>query len=235
MRWTSKLRLRLRSLFRSRSVEQDLTEELQFHLEHLIDDYVAAGASPRDARYAALREMGAIEARKEECRDARGLRLISALHGDLRYSLRQLRKYPVFTAAAVLTIALGIGPNATMATVISSVFRPLPVGDADRLTILATTVSANPRIWQRLAYPESSGLQVVAGGVLRHGGLGLEAGGYDGGRTDRPSDGNGRFRELLLHSPTRSSGGTADSSLRRRAGWHATHCCPQPFVLDAPV
>ena len=127
MRWTSKLRLRLRSLLRSRNVEEDLTEELQYHLQHLVDDHVAAGMSATDARYAALREMGALEARKEECRDARGLRLIHALRSDLRYSVRQLRKYPVFTAAAVLTIAVGIGPNATMATVVSSVFRPLPV------------------------------------------------------------------------------------------------------------
>jgi putative ABC transport system permease protein len=154
VRCTRTLRLRLRSLFRSRSVEQELTDELQYHLERLIDDHIAAGVSPADARYAALREMGAMEQRKEECRDARGLRLIEAIRGDLRYSVRQLRKYPVFTAAAVFTIAVGIGPNATMATVVSSVFRPLPVGDADRLVVLATTVSGNPRIWQRVAYPD---------------------------------------------------------------------------------
>jgi putative ABC transport system permease protein len=154
MRWTRKVRLRLRSVFRSRRVEQELTEELQYHLERLIDDHIAAGASPDDARYAALREMGAIEQRKEACRDARGLRLIEALRGDLRYSVRQLRKYPVFTAAAVLTIAVGIGPNATMATIISSVFRPLPVADAEQLAVLATTLSGNSRIWQRLAYPD---------------------------------------------------------------------------------
>jgi hypothetical protein len=80
--------------------------------------------------------------------------LIEAIRRDLRYSVRQLRKYPVFTVAAVLTIAVGIGPNATMATIISSVFSPLPVGDADRLAVLATTVSGNPRIWQRVAYPD---------------------------------------------------------------------------------
>jgi predicted permease len=154
MRWSTKLRLRLRSLFQSRSVEQELTEELQYHLEHLIDDHIAAGVSPDDARYAALREMGAMEQRKEECRDARGLGLVEAVRSDLRYSVRQLRKYPVFTAAAVLTIAVGIGPNATMATIISSVFRPLPVADADRLAVLATTISGNPRIWQRVAYPD---------------------------------------------------------------------------------
>jgi len=154
MRWTRTLRLRLRSLLRSRRVEDELTEELQYHLQHLIDDHIAAGASPNDARYAALRDMGAMEQRKEECRDARGLRLIETIYGDVRYSLRQLRKYPVFTATAVLTIALGIGPNATIAAIISSVFRPLPVADADRLAVFATTISGNPRIWQRVAYPD---------------------------------------------------------------------------------
>src|SRR3989442_10860830 len=92
----------------------------------LVDDYVAAGASPESARYAALREMGAMEQRKEECREARGLRLIDALRGDLRYSVRQLRKYPVFTAAGGLPPAFGIGPNATMTTVLSRVFKPVP-------------------------------------------------------------------------------------------------------------
>src|SRR5262245_58306557 len=98
MRWTRKLRLRLRSLFRSRSVEEELTEELQYHLERLTDGHIAAGASPDEARYAALREMGGIEQRKEECRDARGLRLIDTLRRDLRYAVRQLFKNPVFTA-----------------------------------------------------------------------------------------------------------------------------------------
>ena len=154
MRWTSKLRLRLRSLFRSHRVEEELTQELRYHLDRLIDERMAAGASPRDARFAALREMGGLEQRREECRDARGLRLIEAVGSDLRYSLRQLRRYPGFTAAAVLTIAVGMGPNATIAALISSVFRPLPVGDADRLAVLATTMSGNPRIWQRVAYPD---------------------------------------------------------------------------------
>src|SRR5262245_35437392 len=121
MRWTSKLRLRARTLFRRRRIEEELAEEFQYRLERLDDDYVASGGSPENARYAALREMGAMEQRKEECREARGLQLIDALRGDLRYSVRQLRKYPVFTAAAVLTFALGVGPNATMATIISSV------------------------------------------------------------------------------------------------------------------
>lgn len=186
MRWTRKLRLRFRSLFRGRRVEDELAEELQYHLDGLIADYIAAGASPDDARRAALREMGAIEQRKEECRDARGLRLIHAVLSDLRYSLRQLRKYPIFTAAAVLTIAVGIGPNVTMATIISSVFRPLPADDADRLAVLATTLSGNARIWQRLAYPDLQDYRAAATPFSDMAAWDLRAAGLTvDGRTDR--------------------------------------------------
>jgi putative ABC transport system permease protein len=154
MRWSTKLRLRLRSLLWRRRVEQELAEEFHYHFQRLVDEHVAAGGSPEEARMAARREMGGMEPRKEECRDARGLRLIDALRSDLRYSVRQLLKYPLFAASAVFTIAVGIGPNAMMATLVSAVFRPLPVADADRLTVLATTLSDKPRIWQRLAYPD---------------------------------------------------------------------------------
>ena len=91
---------------------------------------------------------------KEESREARGLQWIDALRGDFRYAFRQLRRHPVFAVTAVLTLAVGIGPNATMMTIVSSVFRPLPVPAAEQMTTLAMTLPNNPRIWQRLAYPD---------------------------------------------------------------------------------
>ena len=150
---------RIRSLARglgSRStVERDLDDELRFHLEARVEDLVTRrNLSPQEALRLARLEFGSVEKYKEQSREARGLRLIDALGGDLRYSVRQLRKYPVFTATVVLTLALGIGPNAAMATIISCVFRPLPVADAHQMTVLATTLSGNPRIWQRLAYSD---------------------------------------------------------------------------------
>jgi predicted permease len=137
MRWTSKLRLRVRSLFRSSHVERELDEELRYHLEHLVDDHVAAGLSPSEARYEALREMGAIDQRKEECRDARGLALVDSLRQDVTYALRALRKNPGFSTVAILSLAIGIGANTTIFTFVNGVLlRRLPYPDSDRLVVL---------------------------------------------------------------------------------------------------
>ncbi len=150
---------RIRSLARGlgsrSSVEREVDDELRFHLDARVDDLVARrNLSPEEARRLARLEFGSIEKYKEESREARGLRLVDALRADLRYSVRQLRKYPVFSAAAVLTIALGIGPNAAMGTIVSSVFRPLPVADPYQMTVLATTLPGSSRVWQCLAYPD---------------------------------------------------------------------------------
>lgn len=104
-RWRYTLPLRLRSLFRRSVVEQELDEELSYHVERLTDQYRARGLSAAAARSAALRDMGGIDRRKEEVRDTRRVSAIENLIRDVGHGVRVLRRSPGFTVVAVLTIA----------------------------------------------------------------------------------------------------------------------------------
>src|SRR5262245_11305382 len=140
--WFYTVPLRLRSLFRRNQVEQELDEELRYHIERQIEEHIAKGMTPEEARYAALRAMGGVEQRKEECRDMRRVRLIEELMQDVRYGLRTLRRSPGFTAVAALTLALGIGANTTMFSLIDAVLlKSLPVRRPEELVSLSRRFS----------------------------------------------------------------------------------------------
>src|SRR5947207_1835896 len=120
IRWICQFPLRLRSLFRKGRVEKELTDELRFHVEKLIEEKVAKGVTPEEARYAALCELGGVEQIKEECRDMRRVNHIENFIRDLRYGLRILARSPGFTAVAVIMIALGLGVNAGIFTILNA-------------------------------------------------------------------------------------------------------------------
>src|SRR5215469_6514882 len=134
MRWRYKVPLRLRSLFRRNKAEMDLGEELQFHLQNQIDEFVAQGMDPQEARHAAFRSLGGVEQVKEECRDERRVNWIQDFVHDLHFGLRMLRKSPGFTAVAVFTLALGIGGTSAVFSVVDRIlFRSLPYAQDNRL------------------------------------------------------------------------------------------------------
>src|ERR1700747_3085380 len=141
MRWYYKLPLRLRSIFHKNRAELDLSEELQFHLQNQIDEYVAQGMNPKEARHAALRSLGGIEQAKEECRDAREVNLLDNFRQDVRFGLRMLRRTPGFSLLAILCLTLGIGATTSVFSWIEGILlRPFPaVIHQDRMVAMEGT------------------------------------------------------------------------------------------------
>ena len=137
MRWIRSLRMRLRALVRADAVDRDLADEMREHLDRLVAEHVARGMTLDAARAAAAREFGPVTQLVEQSRDARGVMWIVNALQDCRYGVRLMRRSPGFAAAALLTIALGIGATTAMFSVVYGVLlRALPYGEPDRLVNL---------------------------------------------------------------------------------------------------
>lgn len=150
----------LRAFFRKEKLDADMAEEMRAHLELLAAEYQKRGLSADAAQQAAQREFGGAEQIKERCRDQRGMRWLDQLAQDFRYAARALRKAPGFSMIVILTLALGIGANTSLFTVLYAlVWQPLPVKDPTTVVNIhqsfAGTSSRQARGGiNRLSYPE---------------------------------------------------------------------------------
>jgi putative ABC transport system permease protein len=137
-------------LFHRRRLERELDAELRDHFERQVADFVATGVSEAEARRIARLALGGHEQIKEQCRDARGTRWIEDVAQDVRYAWRVLAKAPAFTCVAVLSLALGIGANTAIFSLVNGVLlRTLPVRDPERLVLLRDGSWTNP-IWEQI-------------------------------------------------------------------------------------
>jgi predicted permease len=140
-RWIYKFTLRIRSMFQRSRMEKELNEELGFHLDKLTEENAAKGMPAEAARYAAMRELGMVEQIKEECRDMRRTNLVEDFIRDVRYGFRILAKNRGFAAGAIITLAMGIGANTAVFSLMDTILlQPLPYKNPGELYVVSETV-----------------------------------------------------------------------------------------------
>jgi putative ABC transport system permease protein len=150
----SRLKTALRALLHGTQVERELDEELRYHIEQQTEQNIRLGMNPEEARCAARKAFGGVEQAKERSRDARGVRWLEELRQDVRYGVRVLIKNPGFTLIAVLTLALGIGANTAIFSVVNAVlFKPLLYPQSDLLVQIWQTNPRANRWGEWISYP----------------------------------------------------------------------------------
>src|SRR6266436_4327089 len=150
-----------------RRKQEELNEEVQSHLEMAAKEHAERGEDKREAERAARREFGNVELVKETARDVWGWRWIEDFMEDARYGIRTLSKNPGFTAIAVLTLALGIGANTAIFSLIdAALLRSLPVRNSDQLVLLKWHANKDPKRWSSSSYGdcEQQRTKTAAGG-----------------------------------------------------------------------
>src|SRR5215475_10082942 len=135
--WLKSFLRRVRGLWRSETIHQEITDELQFHIDMRVEENIRRGMSPDEARRDAERSFGNLTRIKEQGYDVRGGRWLETVWQDLRYGMRILLKNPRFALIAVLLLGLCIGANTVIfSQVDQSLIKPLPVKDPEQLVML---------------------------------------------------------------------------------------------------
>lgn len=143
---------RMRSLFRRKRLEHDLDDELRFHIEMRIAQEIAAGETPGNARYTALRAMEGLEQQKERCRDMGKMFIVDDLYRNLQYAIRALKHSPGFAAVTIVTLALGIGANTAIFSLVDTVMlKLLPVKTPEQLYLIGHNPERVSMSWN---YPD---------------------------------------------------------------------------------
>ena len=145
MRFLQSISRRIRSFLKQEARDTELQDELRFHMDQQVEENISRGMSVLDATLAAKRDFGSVQEATQECYKARGLSWLHNLRWDLTFSFRLLKKSPGFTVIALLTLALGVGANTSVFSLIDGLLlRPLPVPHAEQLAILRSARSDEP-------------------------------------------------------------------------------------------